>query len=249
MKRKNKVMLALALGAVALVIASGAVRCSLATPEPSEESTLEQGRVESSGEAAHEEPSAASFEEAGAQGGFADLKNTTWVSEDGKSALSIIEGAFIESGEAGQSILYYSVESEQTQNDGITATLAVSDSMTGDEELTVAVFQTSSEGERTLTCDKLSCAYVLEEVQATAITVTEADERLYSTFGKSEDDFANALLEYARAKAPSATCATWSKEVWIDFGQTSYLTNFTLDDAASSIVTVQMDASGKLGAL
>ena len=37
--------------------------------------------------------------------------------------------------------------------------------------------------------------------------------------------------------------------VWIDFGQTSYLTNFTLDDAASSIVTVQMDASGKLGAL
>ena len=179
MKRKNKVMLALALGAVALVIASGAVRCSLATPEPSEESTQEQGRVESSGEAAHEEPSAASFEEAGAQGGFADLKNTTWVSEDGKSALSIIEGAFIESGEAGQSILYYSVESEQTQNDGITATLAVSDSMTGDEELTVAVFQTSSEGERTLTCDKLSCAYVLEEVQATAITVTEADERLH----------------------------------------------------------------------
>ena len=42
MKRKNKVMLALALGAVALVIASGAVRCSLATPEPSEESTQEQ---------------------------------------------------------------------------------------------------------------------------------------------------------------------------------------------------------------
>ena len=170
MKRKNKVMLALALGAVALVIASGAVRCSLATPEPSKENTQGQGQVESSGEAAREEPSAASFEEAGAQGGFADLKNTTWVSEDGKSALSIIEGALIESGEAGQSILYYSVESEQAQHDGLTATLAVSDSMTDDEELTVAVVQMSSEGRRTLTCDKLSCAYVLEEVQATAIT-------------------------------------------------------------------------------
>ena len=174
MKRKNKVMLALALGAVALVIASGAVRCSLATPEPSKENTQGQGQVESSGEAAREEPSAASFEEAGAQGGFADLKNTTWVSEDGKSALSIIEGALIESGEAGQSILYYSVESEQAQHDGLTATLAVSDSMTDDEELTVAVVQMSSEGRRTLTCDKLSCAYVLEEVQATAITVAEA---------------------------------------------------------------------------
>lgn len=149
----------------------------------------------------------------------------------------------------GQSVLYYSVESEQAQHDGLTATLAVSDSMTDDEELTVAVVQMSSEGRRTLTCDKLSCAYVLEEVQATAITVAEADERLYSTFGKSEDDFANVLLEYARAKAPSATCATWSKEVWIDFGQMSYLTNFTLDDAASSIVTIQMDSSGKLGAL
>lgn len=170
-------MLALALGAVALVIASGAVRCSLATPEPSKENTQGQGQVESSGEAAREEPSAASFEEAGAQGGFADLKNTTWVSEDGKSALSIIEGALIESGEAGQSILYYSVESEQAQHDGLTATLAVSDSMTDDEELTVAVVQMSSEGRRTLTCDKLSCAYVLEEVQATAITVAEADER------------------------------------------------------------------------
>ncbi len=249
MKRKNKVMLALALGAVALVIASGAVRCSLATPEASEESTQEQGQVESPGETAHEETPAAPLEEAGAQGGFADLKNTTWASEDGKSALSIIEGALIESGEAGQSILYYSVESEQAQRDGLTATLAVSDSMTGDEELTVANVRMGGEGELTLTCDKLSCAYVLEEAQATAIAVAEADERLYSTFGKSEDDFENALLEYARAQAPSATRATWSKEVWIDFGQMSYLTNFTLDDAASSIVTVQMDSSGELGAL
>ena len=87
-----------------------------------------------------------------------------------------------ESGEAGQSILYYSVESEQAHNDGVTATLAVSDSMTGDEELTVAVVQMSSEGRRTLTCDKLSCAYVLEEVHATAITVAEADERLLGAF-------------------------------------------------------------------
>ncbi len=249
MKRKNKAMLALALGAVALVIASGAVRCSLATPEASEGDTQEQGQVESPGDTAHEETPTAPLKEAGAQGGFADLKNTTWVSEDGKSALSIIEGALIESGETGQSILYYSVDNEQAQHDGLAATLAVSDSMTGDEELTVANVQTSGEGKRTLTCDKLSCAYVLEEAQATAIAVAEADERLYSTFGKSEDDFENALLEYARAKAPSATRATWSKEVWIDFGQMSYLTNFTLDDAASSIVTVQMDSSGKLGAL
>lgn len=248
MKRKNKVMLALALGAVVLVIGSGAARCSLAPAEdaPASEQEATQPSLEAAG-AIGDDPEVPG--QAGAQCGFADLKNTSWESEDGKSALSIIEGAFIESGEEGQSILYYTVDEEQVRGSDIEATLSVSSSMTGDEEKTVAVVSEAKDGTFSITCDKLRCAYEMRPQQAMDMSIVGSADELYSAFGKSEDEFEDVLLDYARANIPSASEAAWGKEVWIDYGANTFLTNFTLNDAASTIVTVQKDASGKLAAL
>lgn len=248
MKRKNKVMLALAIGAVVIAVGSGVARCTLAPaediaapePETSQASTV---TVNDTGG----EPGAQ--RQAGAQGGFADLKNTSWESEDGKSALSIIEGAFIESDEAGQRILYYTVEEEQQSSSEIAVTLSVASSMTGDEEKTVVVVREGEDGTRTITCDKLACAYFQKRQAATEVVLVGATDDLYDVFGKSEGDFESALLDYAKANTPSASTATWGKEVWIDYGASTYLTNFTLNDAASTIVTVQKDAYGNLETL
>lgn len=246
MQRKNKVILALAIGAVALVVASGAVRCSAMDTShgPDEQAQPVETPQEETMSQQAQEPG-----QEGAQGGFADLKNTSWKSEDGKSALSIIEGALIESNEGGSSILYYTIDSEDAHDGSLTATLSVSSSMTGDEEKTVASVRTRDDGAREIACDRLACAYVLDAPSVSDVAIVGADENLYQTFGKDERDFAGVLLDYARQSAPSAKSATWSKEVWVDFNDMSYLTTFTLDDAASTIVSVRMDASGRLGAL
>lgn len=242
MQKKSKVMAALAIGAIAITIGAGAARCSLApeeTPVP-EEQAVQQEVVEDreGGEGA----------EALAQGGFADLKNTNWESEDGKSTLSIIEGAFVEKGEAGSTILYYTVDSEDVSDKEMTVTLSASTSMTGDEEQTVAVVRDVG-GEREIVCDKLACKYTLSAPVDADMAVSGATDELYDLFGKSEGDFKQVIGDYAKERSPHAKKAAWSGEVWIDFNAGSYLTNFTLDDAASTIVTVQMDGSGKLATL
>lgn len=249
MNRKNKILAVLAIGAVALVVASGIARCSLSgdvAPPNGQASEQAEQVAEQDGSVAtpdHEETAAA-------QGGFADLKNTSWESEDGKSALSIIEGAFIETGESGSTILYYTLDEESREGGELTATLSVSRTMTGDEEKTVAVVREDQSGKTRITCDKLASAYTLNEPEATGpITLSEATRELFDEFGKGEDEFVSVISEYTKSASPKATSATWSKEVWIDYASGTRLTNFTLNDAASTIVCVQAVGDGRLGVL
>lgn len=249
MKRKNKIVAGLAIGAVVLVIASGAVRCSATgqgadEQDPRESQAFEQAAIESQDESTPVEAGDA------AQGGFADLKNTKWESEDGKSALSIIDGALIEAKEDGTSILYYTVKGESRDGDTLTATLSTSATMTGDEEETVAVVRGASEGGREIVCDKLSCKYLQASIQqAGPITLQDATDDLFDVMGKSEGEISSAITERVRESIPSATVAAWGKEVWIDYASGTRITNFTLNDAAATIVSIQVDSAGKIGVL
>lgn len=247
MNRKNKIVPALAIGAVALVVASGVTRCTLSDggAEPTEPSPAQEVQSETN------LPSPGGQEAgAAAQGGFADLKNTSWESEDGKSALSIIEGALIENGKGGSSIIYYTVDSESREGSELTVTLSVSSSMTGDEEKTIAVVREGLDGSAEISCDKLSCKYLRKAASiAGPLDLTDATNELFDEFGMGEDEFVSVLSDYARGSYPGAKTAAWSKEVWIDFGSGTRLTNFTLDDAASTIVCVQLDSDGKLDVL
>lgn len=248
MERKNKIMAALAIGAVALVVASGAVRCSLsdggnANQAPEPEKPAAQAILDE-GDAQDQDAGAA------AQGGFADLKNTSWESEDGKSALSIIEGALIETSDTGSTVIYYTVDGESLDGGVLTATLSVSREMTGTEEKTVAVVRPGQGGRDEIACDKLATTYVRKaSAPAGPIALAGATSELFEEFGKGEAEFATILSDYAKAASPGASTAAWSKEVWIDYGSKTKLTNFTLDDVASTIVCVQLTADGKLGAL
>lgn len=247
MSSKNKVLAALAIGAVTIAVASGVARCTLADSdaapqEPSAAQVTQLGEAQST--------SAKVDAEAAAQGGFADLKNTSWESEDGKSALSIIEGALIENRDDGSTIVYYTIDSENLEGGVLTATLSVSSSMTGDEEKTIAVVREGRNGDAELTCDILSCKYIRKPATtAGPVGLKETTHELFDEFGKDEGDFAEVISDYAKNAHPGAKCAIWSKEVWIDFGTGTRLTNFTLDDAASTIVCVQLSADGKLGVL
>lgn len=249
MKRKNKIVAGLAIGAVALAIASGAVRCSASdqgtsVQEPREEQALEQAVIESQDEGTPAD------ERDAAQGGFADLKNTKWESEDGKSALSIIEGALIEAKEDGTSILYYTIKGESRDGESLTVTLSTSATMTGDEEETVAVVRSTPDGGREIVCDKLASKYLQEPIRdAGPISLQDATGDLYDIMGKNEAEISGAITEQANASSPSATVATWGKEVWIDYATGTRVTNFTLNDAAATIMSIQVDSAGKIGVL
>lgn len=65
-------------------------------------------------------------------------------------------------------------------------------------------------------------------------------------FGHTRDEFEAVLGEFAKGASPHATEATWDGEVWLDFNAGTKLTNFTLDDAANTPVTVVDDGSGEL---
>lgn len=237
MNRKNKILAALAIGAVVLCVGSGVARCSLAQQE---DPAIQQGSSQ------EQKTEKVSIQQADEQGGFADLENTSWTSEDGKSTLSIIGGAFVEKTEGGSSVIYYTISDEKESNGTLTVTLSVSSSMTGEEQETIAQVKEAKDGGKTLVCDKLSAKYLKDAPVETTIALEGATDELYSTFGKDEAAFTDVLLEYSKAKSPYATKATWDKEVWIDFASGAFLTNFTLNDTASTIVSVKMDRAGRL---
>lgn len=101
----------------------------------------------------------------------------------------------------------------------------------------------------TLTCDLLKATYVQDGKVQTALSIAGDVQDLCALTGKSEADFESALESFAKAHSPYATSAAWDKEVWIDYEAHSTLTTFTLDDAASTIVTVSVSQDGAMEAV
>lgn len=237
MEKKSKVMAALAAGAVALIVASGAVRCAMPATEG-------QGAPEAPAQEQQEQAPQTGGEGGGATATLASIEGTTWKSADGAATLDVLPGVLIES-EGGTDSLSYFEASDVTESAlGLTATLSVSKEKGGEaRECALAVVK--GQGSMRLTCDALSHDYVLETSGA-QIAVEGAGEELEGLFGKGAADFAQALSSWAQARSPYATKATWSGEVWLDYSSGTKVTTFELDDAAGSVVSVTCDASGKL---
>ena len=112
MQRKNKVMLAAAIGMVAIVVATTAVRCSIAhtadqadadPPAASVEQPAEQEKPETGTEAGEgpDEPSAV----------LEELRGSAWTAADGSGkTLAFREGSFVESDGTSVSVTAFEVE-------------------------------------------------------------------------------------------------------------------------------------------
>lgn len=237
MEKKNKIIAGLALGAAALLVASGIARCSLAPEEPAP------------GASAPEQPPAVEQPlqqdpASGAGGDLSEIENTTWKSVGGKSTLTVMPGVLIEKTESAETLFYYEASDVVETETGITATLSVSKEKGGQTAQT-ALAVTKGNGQYRLACDALSADYSMKTADA-SIAIAGSDDNLTGTFGKSQEDFAAAISKWAPAKSPYATKATWSKEAWIDYGSGSKVTTFTIDDGAASVVSVTLNAAGEL---
>lgn len=236
MDKKNKIIAGLAIGAVTLLVASGVARCVLAPADNDNAATAEQAATIEQQQTQEEKPEG--------QGGLSEIENTTWKSDDGKSTLTVLSGALIETTESGETILYYKATDVIETDTGITADLSVSKEQ-GGKAVQTALAITRGSGSMRLACDALSTDYSMKTGDA-AIVLANVDENLTSLYGRTADDFASAISKWASSKSPYATKATWTKEVWIDYKSGSKVTTFTLDDGASSTVSVTLNAAGEL---
>lgn len=236
MTKKSKIIAALAIGAVVLLIGSGIARFALTESSGSAEpNQAEQTIQESQADA-----------RADGKRGFADLKNSTWTTEDGKATLSITPTNLILEKEDGSSVLFYTVSEESLVGSNISATLAVSSTMNGEQRPMVVLAKADSNGAESLICDELGGSFNRVSAGTVDIELQSATEELYSLFKHDREDFEAVLEKFASEKSPHATKAIWDQEVWIDYATGTMLTNFTLNDAGSTLVSVMADRSGRL---
>lgn len=239
MQGKSRVMAAVAAGALVMALGAGAARCAIAPQEGAQDSPQEQ-----------EQPAAAGTDAATgkAASGAEALWNTVWTGADDPTAtLRIVEGAMVESVGGTERAWFFSAE-EPSEADGVLS-VPIDVKGTGDKAGGLSLIQVSGSGDaRTLACDLLTQAYTPQKVRGGAFSVTGIDGRLSEALGADSADIEDIVARKAAEVSPQAAGASWDKEVWLDYAGNVASTTFTLDDPASTVVTV-VSRGGSLEAM
>lgn len=239
MQGKSRVMAAVAAGALVVALGAGAARCAIAPQEGAQDSPQEQAQQAAAG---------ADATTGKAPSGAETLWNTTWTGADDPTAtLRIVEGAMVESAGGSERAWFFSAE-EPTKADGVLS-VPIEVKGTGDTAGGLSLIQVSGEGDaRTLACDLLTQAYAPQKAREGAFSVTGTDGRLPEALGADAAAIEDAVAGKAAEVSPQAAGATWDKEVWLDYAGNVASTTFTLDDPASTVVTV-VSRGGSLEAM
>ena len=250
MNGKTKIVAAVAAGAVALTIGAGAARCAMDAPDAQngQQAPQEQAQGKQDDAKASQSSQQAPDERLPSESEFSSLANTSWTSRDGASKLSTAKDALIERTADSTSVVYYTVSDEKTDAAGLSVTLSASEDIAAPGADTVVRIENEGASTR-LTCDLLKATYIQDGKAQAELSIAGDIRDLCALTGKNEADFESILESFAKAHSPYATSAAWDKEVWIDYGAHSTLTTFTLDDAASTIVTVSVSQDGAMEAV
>ena len=239
MQGKSRVMAAVAAGALVVALGAGAARCAIAPQEGAQDSPQEQ-----------EQPAAAGADAATgkAASGAEALWNTVWTGADDPTAtLRIVEGAMVESSGGTERAWFFSAE-EPSEAGGVLS-VPIDVKGTGDKAGGLSLIQVSGGGDaRTLACDLLTQAYAPQKAREGAFSVTGTDGRLSEALGVDVAAIEEAVARKAAEVSPQAAGASWDKEVWLDYAGNVASTTFTLDDPASTVVTV-VSRGGSLEAM
>ena len=239
MQGKSRVMAAVAAGALIVALGAGAARCAIAPQEGAQDSP--QGQAQ---------PAAAGADAGTVEGasGAEALWNTVWTgAEDPTATLRIVEGAMVESDGGTERAWFFSAE-EPSEAGGVLS-VPIDVKGTGDKAGGLSLIQVSGDGDaRTLVCDLLTQTYVPQKERDGAFSVTGIDGRLSEALGADVASIEDAVARKAAEVSPQAAGATWDKEVWLDYAGNVASTTFTLDDPASTVVTV-VSRGGSLEAM
>lgn len=239
MQGKSRVMAAVAAGALVVALGAGAARCAIAPQEGAQDSPQEQAQQAAAGS------DAATVK---ASSGAEALWNTAWTGADDPTAtLRIVDGAMVESAGGSERAWFFSAE-EPSEAGGVLS-VPIDVKGAGDKAGGLSLIQVSGDGgARTLACDLLTQAYVPQRERGGAFSVTGVDGRLLEALGADAAAIEEAVARKAAEVSPQAAGASWDKEVWLDYAGNVASTTFTLDDPASTVVTV-VSRGGSLEAM
>lgn len=250
MTRKNKVMLAAAVAALALLVGSGVARCSLAHEdiEEAESATEAIEQVEGAQERSEQETGSADSKR-GDSNTLEGLVGTSWVgTDDPARTLAIVEGAFVEGADGQNAVTYWTLDSEEDAGGTLTATVLASKSMSEAASPTLVTVSQAG-GVTCIRSDALACEYKQVQPGAHALQFAGITGELADSMGVEASKIEAAVSSRAASVSPTARAATWDKEVWIDYAGGTATTSFTLNDGASTLVSVTRNADGTVEAL
>ena len=241
MSRKNKLMLAAAIAAVALLIGSGVARCTLERADTDEAKdaieAVEGNRSGSETSAPYEEEPAIQDDVEEPGGNDIDsLIGSSWQSQDDPTrTLAIVKGAF--------------VETKDGQTDDTIAAIILASKSMADAAAPVTLTVGMEGASEMLSCDALASKYVRVQAGERKLAFDGVTGKLAESMGADAASIEAAVATRAAAISPSAERARWDAEVWCDFANDVATTTFTLEDGASTIISVTRAADGTLEAL
>lgn len=241
MQKKNKLMLAAAIGMVAIVIGSTAVRCSVAhTVEESAEPASSDITVESAaqtqdaGQAAQEAP-----EEDAAAETLALLRSNAWQAKGApERTLAFREGSFVESDGASVRLTAFEVKGSG-ETDG-QRYLDIDIMREGDSYATPTTLIVDEEdGALSVACDGFAIEkrYVQGATSGAEVAVAGLAEPYTGLIDDKAGELASAIGQWCKGHAPTATSASFDGEVYVDVRGGRVSATFHLDDTAATIVT------------
>ena len=235
MQKKNKVMLAAAIGMVAIVIGSTAVRCSVAhTVEESAQSEA-PAPAESIAQDAADAASCADASQEIAK----LLQGNVWQAEgEPEKTIEVREGSFVESDGASVKLTVFDAK-EASEGNG-QKHLDIDFMREGDPYATSAsIIVEERDGALTVASDAFAVEprYVLGKPAGTAVSVSGLAEPYTGLIDGKAGELASAVGSWCASHAPSATAASFDGEVYLDVRGGRVSATFHLDDAASTIVT------------
>lgn len=240
MQKKNKVMLAAAIGMVAVVIGTTAVRCSIAhTVEESARADAQapvEGVAQGADDAGIAGPASATDE---SEEIAKLLRGNVWQAEGApEKTIEFRGGSFVESDGASVRLTVFDVR-EAGEGNG-QGHLDIDFMREGDPYTTpAAIIVEERDGVLTVASDAFAMEprYVQGKPAGTAVSVSGLAEPYTGLIDGKAGELASAVGSWCASHAPSATAAAFDGEVYLDVRGGRVSATFHLNDAASTIVT------------
>ena len=240
MQKKNKLMLAAAIGMLAIVVGSTAVRCSV--PHTAEEHTGADVPAENAAVQSHKEGQGAREpvgEDAAAET-LSLLRANVWQAEGSpERTVAFRESSFVESDGASVRIAAFEIK-DAGESDG-QRYLDIDIMREGDPYASATTLIVEErDGKLSVGCDGFANEkrYVQGSASGADVSVDGlADPYIGLVDGKS-GELASAVGGWCKDHAPSATSASFDGEVYLDVRGGRVSATFHLNDSAATIVTV-----------
>lgn len=231
MERKNKLMLVAAIGAVAILVASSAVRCAAvraADDGGQQQAAIEQEQqVEQEGADAADDSAAATM---------AVLESHAWQTDgDASKTIAFKDGRFVESDGKDTRVTACDVTGA---GDGSLDVTLVRD---GDGRRQTVIALSGEEGSYRVSSDgfAMSGAYVQGSGAKDPVAVSGLADPYTELIDGKRDELTSAIAAYCRDNVPTAKKANFDGEVYLDTSTGRTVATFHCDDAAATILSVE----------